>query len=100
MANAPAKPQTVDPDNVPETFCNGGFYLTWSGSFGTLTFTHTRPKVGPLFGGGQVEDEQVVRARIILTAENMAALRDLLADKIKGGGDAPTAGAAGESTKH
>ena len=99
MAKPPQKLQTIDPDHVPETLCNGMFYLTWSGDLATLTFTHTRPKAAALFGSDNVEDEQIVRARIVMNSSGMGALRDLLTRSIKGSGESPTAGAAGE-TKH
>jgi hypothetical protein len=94
-----SQPPAVDPDNIPETLCNGRFYLTWQGNLGTLTFTQYRPKTSVLFESDRIDDESIVRARIVMTSTGMAALRDLLIANIKASGESPTAGAAGE-TKH
>jgi hypothetical protein len=72
------QPPGKDPDNVPETLCIGKFNLTMQGAIGTSTFTHIRPRPGPLLDEGQLQFESVVRARIVTTIENLAALRDLL----------------------
>lgn len=90
MASAPKVP-TRDPDHVTEALCDGPFYLHWSGTLGTLVFTHTRPDAGPLFGEDKFRNENIVRARVTLTIENLVALRDLLSEKIKTEpGSAPT----------
>ena len=99
MAKPPQHPPAVDPDHVPETLCKGRFYLTWAGNLGTITFTHPRPKAGPLFGSDKIEDEHVVRARIVMPHDGFAALRDFLNEKIKSGDEVPASGAAGE-TRH
>lgn len=75
------QPAVCDPGNVPETLCDGMFGLCGSGSFVTLTFTHQRPQAGPMFEG-RIEQEFVVRARIVMTAANLVALRDFLAARI------------------
>ena len=83
----PNEPPGVDPDNVPETLCIGKFNVMFGpGPLATLTFTHVRNKAGPLIDKGKVEQESVVRARIVTVAENMVALRDLLNAMLK---DAP-----------
>lgn len=69
---------TADPDSVPETLCMGRFNVTVNGALATMTFTHARPKVGPLFDAGNVELESIVRARLVTSIENLAALKDLL----------------------
>jgi hypothetical protein len=82
MATPPTFP-TIDPDNVPETLCDGRFYLTWSGRLGTLTFTCVRPKADVLFDQGKVNNVGIVRARIVMSIENLVALRDMLTASIK-----------------
>ncbi len=74
----PQQPPTVDPDNVVETLCLGRFNLSISPPLATLTFTHLRPRIGPLIDSGTIETESVVRARVVTSLENLAALRDLL----------------------
>ena len=74
---------TVDPDHVQETLCSGHFNIHVSGNMATLTFTHWRPKTGPLFGERKVELEAVVRARIVTSVANLSALRDALDAVIK-----------------
>src|SRR5262245_43842170 len=54
---------TIDPDHVPEILCSGHFNIHVSGNMATLTFTHWRPKTGPLFSERKVELEAVIRAR-------------------------------------
>jgi hypothetical protein len=44
----------------------------------TLTFTHVRPDATALLRDGTIDLKSVVRARIVLTANNLVALRDLL----------------------
>ena len=78
MTDAAKDPPIVDPDNIPETLCIGKANVTTHGSFATLTFTHDRPKVGLLITNGVIENEGVVRARIVTTVENLAALRDVI----------------------
>ncbi len=70
--------ETIDPDNIPETLCDGRFNLSVSGNLATLTFTHVRPAAGSLFKEGDRELKCVVRARIVVTIENLNALRNLL----------------------
>ncbi len=74
----PKEPPTVDPDNVAETLCLGRFNLSISPPLATLTFTHLRPRIAPLIDNGAIEPESVVRARIVVSLDNLAALRDLL----------------------
>ncbi len=78
MSNPTNDPPTVDPDNVSETLCIGKFNVLASGPLATLTFTHVRPRNQLLVDKGVIEFESVVRARIVTTVENLAALRDLL----------------------
>jgi hypothetical protein len=80
----PEQPAAVDPDNIPETLCCGVFNLSFvAGNLATLTFTHPRPKIGPLIGSNQVQDEFVVRARIVLSLDNLIGLRNFLNEAIK-----------------
>jgi len=81
--STPPIPPTIDPDNVPETLCDGPFYLTWSGRLGTLTFSCVRPKADVLFGQGKVNSTTIVRARVVMTVENLVALREALTASIK-----------------
>jgi hypothetical protein len=78
MANEPQFPETIDPDNVPETLCLGRFNVAITGNLATLTFTHDRPDASTLLGKGRIEAKAVVRARVVTTVANMHALRDLL----------------------
>jgi hypothetical protein len=99
MANQP-QPPTIDPDNVPETLCDGRFYLTWSGNqLATLTFTQVRPDAGPLFDQNAVHDRSVVRARIVMSLPNLIALRDILNQSIQEG-ETPVPAAAGGPVRH
>ena len=86
------QPPAVDPDNVPEALCCGVFNLSFvAGNLATLTFTHPRPLIGLLIGSNQVQDEFVVRARIVLSLDNLIGLRNFLNEAIK---EDPTAMAA------
>jgi hypothetical protein len=89
MATPKTQPPAVDPDHVPETLCCGMFNLSFVASnLATLTFTHPRPQIGPLLASNYVQDEVVVRARIVLPTDNLVALRNFLNKAIK---DDPTA---------
>ena len=80
----PTQPPAADPDNVPETLCCGRFNLSFlAGSLATLTFTHPRPKAGPLLDTNQIHEESVVRARIVMHLDNLLALRNFLNEAIK-----------------
>jgi hypothetical protein len=100
-----AQPQqnisVIDPDNVPETLCDGRFNIHPHGRLATLTFTCSRPDADDLFRDGTINAKEVVRARITMTIENMAALRDLLVRTIKTEKEATpaTTGASG-GTRH
>lgn len=71
------EPPVVDPDNVPETLCDGPAWISPEGYYGIVTFTQKRPKAGALFKGGS-DLEFVVRARIVMSIENLLNLRDAL----------------------
>jgi hypothetical protein len=91
------EPPAVDPDNIPETLCIGRFNLAVGpGPLVTLTFTHVRNKTRPLIDSSEIDPESVVRARIVTTLENLAALRDLLNSIIQDPA-APAATAGGSS---
>ena len=94
MANQPQQPPVIDPDNVPEIICDGMFV----GSLATLTFTHVRPEPTALLRDGTINPNSVVRARIVLTINNLLALRDLL-DRVIQKPDIP-APPSGGPTKH
>ena len=93
------KPRIIDPDNVPETLCDGRFHVHPHGNMATLTFTMARPKTTDLFDGNIVIEE-VVRSRITMTLDNFGALRDLLNLVIITGGDPMPPGGASSDTKH
>jgi hypothetical protein len=93
----PQEPPAVDPDNIPETLCVGRFNLAVGpGPLATLTFTHVRNKTGPLIDNGQIDPESVVRARIVTTLDNLAAMRDLL-NRVIQDPAAPAASAGGSA---
>ena len=76
-------PTITDPDNVPETFCDGQFNVTMHGPLATLTFTQMRPEPDALFKNGTINPQVVVRARITITQDKLVSLRDLLNRIIK-----------------
>ncbi|NVO15222.1 MAG: hypothetical protein HXX10_14400 [Rhodoplanes sp.] len=82
MTSQPHDAPAIDPDGIAETLCIGKFNVLL-GPLTTITFTHTRAKVRPLFDHGMVDYESVVRARIVTSYDNMVALRDLLNQLIK-----------------
>src|SRR5262245_29140611 len=43
MADQPQQPEVIDPDNVPETLCEGMFNVSFAGPNAVITFTHIRP---------------------------------------------------------
>jgi hypothetical protein len=96
---AKEKIPAVDPDNVPEIICDGGFNVHCAGERATITFTHNRARTKPLLEDGQVEFDAVVRARIATSVANILALRDLLNRILPEGGsiEAPAGGSAGGS---
>jgi hypothetical protein len=95
------QPPATDPDNVPETLCIGRFSLSpGPGPLVTLTFTNVRNKVGPLIDQNTMVAESVVRARIVTTADNLVALRDLLIDNIKDDPGAAPASGGGSHKLH
>jgi hypothetical protein len=75
----PNREPVVDPDNVPETLCLGLINVqAGPGHLATVTFTNPRSQAGPLFAQGTAVHEAVVRARIVMTVEQLVGLRDLL----------------------
>jgi hypothetical protein len=97
MADQPQQPEVIDPDSVPETVCDGQFNVSVMGGLGglaTLTFTHVRPDPTAMFKDGRLEAKSIVRARIVITLANLAALRDLLNQVIQAP-DTPTPPAGG-----
>jgi hypothetical protein len=94
----PPEPPGRDPDNIPETLCLGKFNITVnSAGLVTITFTNVRPKIGPLPDSGQIEDESVVRARIVTTIDNAATLRDVLNSMIQNQPGTPATASGGSS---
>jgi hypothetical protein len=98
MADQPEQPEVIDPDNVPEILCDGQFNVSVVGDLATLTFTHVRPESAALFRGARIEMKSIVRARIVVTTTNLAALRDLL-NRVIQAPDTP-APPAGGPTRH
>jgi len=78
MASEPNQSLVTDPDNVPETMCDGQFNVTVTGPIATLTFTHSRPDITAMFRDGRIDPKFIVRARIVTSMSNLIALRDLL----------------------
>lgn len=74
----PSHPPTIDPDNVPEIVCDGGINVHAHGNLATITFTHQRPAASALIDKGDVKLQSIVRARIVVTLDNLVALRELL----------------------
>jgi hypothetical protein len=68
----------IDPENVAETICLGPLNVAIAGGLSVITFTHNRPNVCALFGKGEINNESVVRARIVTSTDNLVALRDML----------------------
>jgi hypothetical protein len=101
MTTAPILAPAVDPDNVPETLCAGKFNIAFAtGGYATLTFTHTRPKATPLLDSSQIDEESVVRARIVMPMDNFVALRDLLNNTIQDQPGGPTSATGGAGKMH
>ena len=72
---ARARPSASDPDNVPETLCDGGFNIWVHNDHATITFTHRRPKADLLLGEWRIVEEFVVRARIVMSLRGLAQFR-------------------------
>jgi hypothetical protein len=98
MANQPQQIPVTDPENVPEVLCDGQLNVSVMGNFATLTFTHVRPDATALFRDGTMEPRAIVSARIVITVENLIALRDLL-NRVIQSPDTP-APPAGGPTRH
>jgi hypothetical protein len=98
MTETIPKPPITDPDNIPETLCDGVFNLYFQSGLAYLTFTHARPDAGPLFDG-TVEQHSIVRARIVTTLPNIVALKELLNRMLVDANAAPTT-ATGGTTRH
>ena len=77
MSDEPQELQMIDPDNVPETLCEGMFNVSFAGPLAVITFTHMRPDPGQLFAG-TVNPKLIVRSRIVTSVPNLISLRDLL----------------------
>jgi hypothetical protein len=77
MADQPQQLEVIDPDNVPETLCEGMFNVSFAGPLAVITFTHMRPEPGQLFAG-TVNPKLIVRSRIVTSVPNLVSLRDLL----------------------
>jgi hypothetical protein len=69
-----AKSQANIIDRAEEAICLGPFNVTIDGPISTLTFTHVRQ----VFGGAGGETETVVKARIVISTNNLIELRDVV----------------------
>ena len=97
----PVKFAIADPDAVQETLCDGPFNVSATAGRATITFTHVRPKIEPLFTAGEVQPEAIVRARISFSWQNLLSLKKLLNDLIPDApSDKPVAGSGGDATMH
>lgn len=99
MAEEPQQPTVTDPDNVGEISCDGPINVSIVGDRAVLTFIHIRPDATALFRDGTIDPIAIVRARIVITVENLNALRDLL-NRIAQSAGAATPSTAGGSTRH
>jgi hypothetical protein len=99
MVDHSQEPPAVDPDNVPETACFGRFNVITNGAVATLTFTHVRPKAGPLIDSGQLELQSVVRARVAMFHGDLASLRDVITQVLDAHGQGPAAAGGGGGGK-
>ena len=91
--------KVADPHEVQETVCDGPINISWLNNRATITFTHPRPKLEPLFIG-QLQFEFVVRARIATSMENLIGLRDMLIQQFPLDKPAVTPSSGGASTLH
>ena len=97
----PVKIPIADPLAIQETLCDGPFNVNATAGRATLTFTHVRPKIEPLFSTGEVQLEAIVRARISFSWQNLLSLKKLLNDLIPDlQSDKPVAGSGGGATMH
>jgi hypothetical protein len=95
------QPPVSDPDNVSETICDGQFNLSGMGPLATLTFTQVRPDAAQMFANGTYVPKAIVRARIVLTWQNLISLRDFLSANVKDVAPPESpAPATGGTTKH
>ena len=76
-------PPVSDPDNVPETLCDGPFNLSGNGPLATTTFTHIRPDATQTFAAATFVPRAIVRARIVMPLPNLIAFRDFLNANVK-----------------
>jgi hypothetical protein len=64
----------IDPDNVPETWCDGQINMVVINGNVAITFTCARSAPGPLLAQGKIEFEVVVRARILMSSDQLKVL--------------------------
>jgi hypothetical protein len=96
----PQMPPVIDPDNIPETLCDGQFNIVVTGPLATFTFTHWRSDAPQLFAG-TMTPSAVVRARIVIPVQSLISLRETLNSLIQPANASvnPTP-ATGGPTKH
>jgi hypothetical protein len=89
MARSPTQPQQqsipqiIDPENIPETLCVGPFNLAVMGPLAVFTFTHIRPQADPLVRQGNISHAAVVRARIVIPADDLTAVRNIINETLR-----------------
>lgn len=81
---ADRKPNSTDPNHVPEAFCAGPVNLWVTGPIGTLTFSHLRKPADRTFEDvNSAELESVIRARVVLPVEGLVELAKLINSMIQ-----------------
>lgn len=72
-----------DPENVPEILCVGPFNIVVTGAFATITFSHIRPDADALIRQSTISPKSIVRARIVLPADGLSVMRDVIDETIR-----------------
>ncbi len=99
MTDQLQQPPVMDPDNVPETLCDGQINLQITGGLACLTFTHLRAEPGRLFADGTIHAAPIVRARIVTPVPNIVALKEML-NRFLVDADGPPPATATSGTRH
>lgn len=77
----------TDPGNVPEVYSNGPINISIVGPCAVITFCNVRADVADIGNGGQPKfDKAVVASRMVIPAESMGAIRDMIDQMIPRGG--------------
>jgi hypothetical protein len=86
-------PPVSDPNQVPNTLCDGQINVSVHAPLATITFTVNRPKPTQLFNG-TVDLEAIVAARVTVTIPQAVSLRNLLEQVVKTQESNPSGAAA------